>query len=109
MESVNVKTAVTLACLGLIVILVSVPLMLGKVKMNSAYGFRIRKAFESEENWYKINRYGAKAMICWGVVVIFIGMVCLFISPQLVLTVAKIGFILVFVPIVQTLYYARRL
>jgi uncharacterized membrane protein len=109
MESVNVKTAITLVCLGIIVILVSVPLYLGKIKMNRAYGFRIRKAFESEENWYGINRYGAKVLMWWSVVIMAIGIACLYIEPQSVLTVAKVSFISVAVPIVQTLYYAKRL
>ena len=85
------------------------PALLGKIKMNCVYGFRIRKAFESEENWYKINRYGAKTLMCWSVVIMGVGIACLFIDPPSVLTVAKLGFMSLLVPIVQTLYYARRL
>jgi SdpI/YfhL protein family len=77
METVNAKTAVTLVCLGLILIGVSIPLFLGKIKMNCVYGFRIRKAFESEENWYRINRYGAKALMGWSVIIVAIGITCL--------------------------------
>ena len=51
MESINVKTAVTLVCLGFILVAVSIPLYLGKIKMNCFYGFRIRNVFESEENY----------------------------------------------------------
>jgi SdpI/YfhL protein family len=78
METVNAKTAATLVCLGLILIGVSIPLLLGKIKMNYFYGFRIRKAFESEENWYEINSYGAKAMIRWSLVIIAAGIACLY-------------------------------
>jgi hypothetical protein len=60
METVNAKSPVTFACLGFILIAVSIPIYLGKINMNCAYGFRIRKAFESDENWYLINRYGAR-------------------------------------------------
>jgi hypothetical protein len=109
MESVNAKTAITLICLGFMLIAVSIPLLLGKIKMNRAYGFRIRKAFESEENWYTINSYGAKATIRWSVVIMAIGIACLYIEPQYVLTVAKVGFISLLVPIAQTLWYAKRL
>jgi len=109
MNSVNVKTAITLIGLGVVIIAVSIPLYLNKIKMNRAYGFRIRKAFESEDNWYRINRYGAKALIYWSVVSIIMGIVCLFIHPQHVLTVAKVCFISLLVPIVQTLYYARQI
>jgi hypothetical protein len=109
METVNAKTAITLICLGFILIAVSVPLLLGKIKMNFFYDFRIRKAFESEENWYAINSYGAKALICWSVVLMAIEIGCLYIEPQHVLTVAKVGFISLLVPIAQTVWYAREL
>jgi hypothetical protein len=108
-ETVNAKTAITLVCLGFVLIGVSIPLLLGKIKMNYVYGFRIRKAFESEENWYEINSYGAKAMIRWSLVIMAIGIGCLYIEPQQVLTVAKIAFISLLVPIAQTVWYARGL
>jgi hypothetical protein len=109
METVNAKNAITLVCLGFIVTAVSIPLYLGKIKTNCVYGFRIRKAFESEENWYLINRYGAKALIMWSLVIMAIGIACLYIEPQHVLTVAKVTFLSVLIPILQTLYYAKRL
>ncbi len=109
METVNVKTGITLVCLGFILFAVSVPLYLGKIKMNYVYGFRIRKASESEENWYLINRYGAKAVMCWSVVIMTIGIACLCIEPQHVLTVAKVGFLSLLFPIVRTFRYARQL
>lgn len=109
MTTVNAKTAITLVCLGFVPIAVSIPLLLGKIKMNHVYGFRIHKAFESEENWYMINRYGAKALIGWSFIVMVAGIACLYIDPQHVLTVPKIAFISVLVPVVQTLWYARRL
>jgi hypothetical protein len=103
------KTAVTLVCLGSIIIAVCVPLLLGKIKMNGIYGFRMRKAFESEDNWYAINNYGAKALIRWSLVIMVIGLACLYVEPQYVLTVAKIAFLSLLVPVVQTLWYAKRL
>ena len=109
METINAKTAVTLVCLGVILIGVSIPLLLGKIRMNHFYGFRIRKAFESEDNWYEINCYGAKALIRWSLVIMAVGIGCLYIEPQHVLTVAKIAFISLLFPVVQTLWYARNL
>ncbi len=109
MYTVNEKTAITLVGLGIIVILVCIPLLLGRIKMNRAYGFRIGKAFESEENWYRINRYGAKALIYWAVAIMAIGMVCLYIPAEDVLTAAKASFILIILPIAATLRYSRGL
>jgi uncharacterized membrane protein len=58
---------------GLLFILLSIPLVLGKVKMNHLYGIRISKAFESDENWYRINRYGGKVLIATGLILIVFG------------------------------------
>jgi hypothetical protein len=45
----------------------------------------------------------------WSVVLMAIGMACLYIKPKHVLTVAKVGFISLLVPIAQALWYARQL
>lgn len=109
MESVNAKTALTLWCLGLVIIGVSVPLYLGKIKPNRVYGFRIRKAFASEENWYLINRFGAVALMGWSAVIMAVGLACLWIEPAYVLPVANATFLSLLVPIALTVLYARRL
>jgi uncharacterized membrane protein len=109
METISVKTAITLICLGLALIAVGIPLYFGKIKMNRVYGFRIGKAFESEKNWLKINRYGAKAIMWWSIVLMVLGICCLFIDPQYALTIAKVGFISLVIPIILTLNYAKRL
>ncbi|MEM9159224.1 MAG: SdpI family protein [Verrucomicrobiota bacterium] len=46
---------------------ISLPLLWGKVKMNAFYGIRFMQAFESDEEWYRINRIGAKILIGWSV------------------------------------------
>ncbi|HCK16517.1 TPA: hypothetical protein DHW51_20490, partial [Candidatus Poribacteria bacterium] len=38
--------------------------------MNHYYNMRIRKAFESKENWYKINCFGARQWIIFSVLMI---------------------------------------
>ena len=109
MKNLNVITAITLVGVGLITIGICIPLYLGKIKRNYWYGFRIRKAFESDENWYRINRYGAKVLMSWSVVLLVVGFACLFVESQFVLTVANLVFIILLVPVVQTVFYARRL
>lgn len=54
---------------GIVAILVSLPLIRGQVKRNPWYGIRIRAAFESDERWYAINRYGGTLLRRWGVVI----------------------------------------
>ena len=109
MISVNVKIAVTLVILGSVIFILLTPLYRGKVRTNPVYGIRIRKAFESEENWYKINRYGATAMMYWAALLMVMGIICLFIPSQFVLTVAKVSIMLIIIPIIQILRYAKRL
>lgn len=41
--------------------------------MNKIYGIRIPIAFESDENWYMVNRYGGKALLVWSAPVLLIG------------------------------------
>ncbi|MEI7637865.1 MAG: SdpI family protein [Syntrophus sp. (in: bacteria)] len=109
MLTINEKTFITLIVLGIVIILISIPLYLGRVKMNGVYGFRIRKAFESDQNWYLINRYGARALMLWGMVLMAAGIICLFVQPQYVLNTAKAGFISIVIPIMLTIAFGRRI
>ncbi len=48
----------------------ALPLLKREIEPNRWYGIRIRKAFASEENWYRINQYGARRLIFWSVAVL---------------------------------------
>lgn len=63
---------------GLVFILISVPLLRGRIPMNHFYGARFRKSFESDENWYRINRHAARQLILWSIPVILTGLAALF-------------------------------
>jgi hypothetical protein len=52
--------------MGLVTILVSVPLALGRVPMNRLYGIRIRKASGSQRNWMAINVHGGRLFLAFG-------------------------------------------
>jgi len=71
---INIGTA-------LLLIVLSVPLAKRKIKMNYFYGVRIRKAFESEENWFTINEYGGKQLIIWSTPMFLVGLLC-FLVPM---------------------------
>ena len=49
-----------------VAIISAVPLIRGQVKMNRWYGVRIPAAFESEERWFDLNRYGGRLLLRWG-------------------------------------------
>lgn len=109
MVGINEKTCITFVVLGLLVFAASIPLYLGKIRMNPVYGFRMRRAFESEEHWYAINRYGAVTLMWWAAFIMIVGVTCLFVEPQHVPVVAKSGFLSVLIPVVLTMRYAKRL
>jgi len=50
-----------------IVILVSIPLVLGKVSPNGMYGFRTPKTLSSPDIWYPANRAAGWFMIAAGI------------------------------------------
>ncbi|MDD5565007.1 MAG: SdpI family protein [Thermoanaerobaculaceae bacterium] len=55
------------AGIGLLIALISIPLVLRMVPMNHLYGIRVRRAFASRDNWYAINAYGGKVLFWVGV------------------------------------------
>jgi hypothetical protein len=94
---------------GILFIMISLPLLRGSIPMNRFYGFRISKAFTSDANWYAINKYGAKVLILWSIVMIASGVLFLLVGlpsplpgliPLVICTAAAIG---------QTLHFARQL
>jgi len=84
------------------------PLANRKVPMNQMYGFRISKAFVSNDNWYAINEYGGKQFILWSVVMIAAGVI-LFFAPTSPLVKISPVIICPVITIVRTLLWARTL
>jgi uncharacterized membrane protein len=82
MQSENIILGVTLIFSGASLALLCVPLLRGAVKPNPFYGMRFPKSFESEENWFKINRYGARQFIMWSMGLIGLGVLAFFVPPQ---------------------------
>jgi SdpI/YfhL protein family len=76
----SISVAVGFLIVGLIFILTSIPLRLGKIPPNGLYGIRIRKAFESTELWYRVNAAGG--MILYGALILLVGAVLFFVSTR---------------------------
>lgn len=99
---------------GALFILLSIPLLKRKIKMNDWYGFRLIKAFESEQKWYDINEYGARIMLKWSLFLFFSGILAFFIKfddhsflPGLWVGIPVICSTAI--PIVQTIIYSKKL
>lgn len=48
---------------GILLALLSLPLIAGKVKPNPFYGFRIRATLESPDLWYATNKFFAQRQL----------------------------------------------
>lgn len=110
MEFVNIALGLSNIFVAILVICLSIPLMLGKVRMNSFYGVRFRKSFESESNWYIINKYGAKVTILWSIPLLIFGVVIFFIplnDNSALVTLAKFAPLIVLVPCYQSYKFAK--
>src|SRR5689334_13531461 len=89
--------------IGLLFLAISMPLLRGSVPRNRLYGFRFRRALESEERWQQINTYGAKRLIRWSLLILVMG-ICTFFLPfqenvVLTLIVAVVLPLLVLIPL----------
>jgi uncharacterized membrane protein len=49
---------------GLVILILGIPLLLGKVPPNSLYGLRTQKTLDDEQIWYQANRF-AGATLAW--------------------------------------------
>ena len=111
MSNANLLLGLSNLVCATLFIVVAVPLIQRKVKMNRWYGMRIKKAFASEDNWYQINAYAAKRLILYALVLAAIGILTFFAPLQyfaLRLLLAGAPLIAV-VPYIEALTFARRL
>ncbi len=105
--------ALVILSAGVLVYLVSLPLVYRKIPMNYFYGIRIPAAFESDERWYEINAYGGRQMTTWSWLIIAAGLVGLFIPRNAVPFYTPISTVVVLlavlIPVIRVTRWARRL
>lgn len=99
-----------LACAALFIIL-AVPLVQRRIRMNRWYGVRIKKAFESDDNWYWINTYTGKRLILYSLVLAAIGILTFFTPLQHVVLRLLFGCapLIAIVPCIEAVIFARKL
>ena len=76
--SVYTILSITHILTALLVTASCMPLAKDRIGRNHFYGMRVPKSFESDENWYAINRYGARRFFFWSGVLVLIGVAGLF-------------------------------
>ena len=80
--SQNIIIGAAFLFIGITTTAACVPLLQGKIRRNGVYGIRIPKSFESDEVWFKINRYGAEQMIIWAAIMMAFGIGAMFLPFQ---------------------------
>ncbi len=80
-QSFYIIIGVSCVITALVLVLVSIPLVRGRVAMNKTYGIRLAKAFESQANWYMLNRFGGKQLILSSVGVAVAGVLFCVVRP----------------------------
>ncbi len=83
-------------CGGFVLILLSIPLLLGKVKPNPVYGFRIQATLDDPATWYAVNKFFAKRLLVVGVVVCLAAAILYFV-PGISIDVYALSVLAVFV------------
>ncbi len=103
--------AITLLLSGVLIFLLSLPLVYRKVPMNHFYGVRIPAAFESDRRWYDINAYGGRLMAIGSLPIVAAGAVGLFVPAAwfvpYALAAAAVSLVSVLVPLVLVLRWSR--
>lgn len=99
-------------CVGLLLVVISVPLILERIPMNRFYGVRIAKAFESDAHWYAINAFGGRVLAWAGAITALLGVVVLLRPPRSELSIVLVSLApapVVLLAMVPILRFAKRL
>ena len=97
-----------------IVILLSIPLVLGKVRPNPLYGFRTPKTMSSPDIWYPANKAAGILMIVAAMLSIVVNSVLLMLSagwpdPTLFRLMSASSVVPLLLSLVGSFLYLRRL
>jgi hypothetical protein len=77
-----------------------------------ASGVRFKKSFESENNWYKINEYGARQLILWSIPLAIIGVVTFFLPLKengIVTIVVAFAPLILVIPAITSWLYTKKI
>src|SRR5688572_4614882 len=78
--------------LGPILILVSVPLLLGWIPRNRVYGFRVPATLRSDAIWYDVNARSARHFLLLGAALVVLELVSPpALRPEILVSVAVVG------------------
>lgn len=65
------KGVITIVCLNLVSVLISIPLVLRKVPRNIVYGYRTRATLRDDRTWYEANAYFGRCFLTANIITAF--------------------------------------
>lgn len=74
---------VLFAGFGLLLVILAIPMIMGRVPPNNLYGFRTKKTHSNPEIWYPANTYAGKWLLAWGVLMIVAALLLPWLLPDL--------------------------
>jgi hypothetical protein len=95
-----------------LVSVMSIPLIKGEIEPNRYYGIRLKKAYQSPELWYEINRHGGKCLVGWSGIIAAMSLLGFCIHPQpgsIIFYAFIFSPLLLIVATLQTWWHARKL
>jgi len=97
-----------------VMVLLALPMALGKIPPNGLYGFRTPKTLASPDIWYPANRIAGWFMVAAGALVFCFNLLLWSIHPDwppetLVIWMAGAGFTAIVLASVASLIYLRKL
>jgi len=98
---------------GVLLILLSLPLLWGKVPPNGLYGFRVRATLNDPQIWYAANKFAAKRLLVSGVTFVTAALIFYFI-PGISVDVYSLGCFFLFaasfsIGLIQSIRYVKSL
>ena len=98
---------------GLLLAVLSIPLILGKIGPNPWYGFRVKKTLSDPAVWYPANAYAGKRLLIVGLIGSLFALLFFFV-PKIDLNTYAIGCAAVtvgglLVAVIQSFLYLRTL
>ena len=113
LPTINIVIATAWIVCGLVCLGLSFPLIARRIGRNPLYGVRFREAFQSDEAWFAINRFGGQRLALWSLAQIACGIGACFAPLQgndgLTLLVGIAPLMFIFIPMLETWRFAKRL
>ena len=113
MSTINIVIGTAWVVAGLVSLGLSLPLIAKLVGRNSLYGVRFPEAFQSDEAWFAINRFGGRRFALWSLAQIAYGIGTYFMplgnNAVFTILVGVVPIAFVLIPMFETWRFARRM